>query len=147
MRNVVRGYAISMLVLAPLFSSVTGCGAGQVDPETVAQAQQAYDAGVRAFESQDFPAAITQLTEAIETPGLLPDLIVQAYLTRARCRAETGDFPAALADLAAAEEGAGDLDQLHVVRGIVLRKQGDESAARAEFEKAKQVNPGVQLPR
>ena len=140
-------HALAMLAFASLLITVTGCGAGPVAPGKIAHAQEAYDTGVQAFESEDFPTAISRLTEAIETPGLLPDLIVQAYLTRARCHAETGDFPAALADLAVAEEGAGDLDQLHVVRGIVLRKQGDASAARTEFEKARQINPRVQLPR
>jgi Tfp pilus assembly protein PilF len=90
---------------------------------------------------------LTDLTAAIETPGLPPDLLVDAHLKRARCRAEAGNFDDALGDIDLAESAAGEMDQVHLTRGIVFRLQGNQTAAQREFQQAKQINPKLQLPR
>ncbi len=123
-----------------------GCDGQTVAPATALKAQSAYDAGLEAFTGGNYGNALTDFNTAIESPGLTPDLLVDALLKRAQCHAEAGAFDAALADISQAEIGATELDQLHFVRGSVLNKKGDAQAAQAEFEKARQINPGLNIP-
>jgi tetratricopeptide (TPR) repeat protein len=139
-------YSVWAFAAALAVLTVSGCGGGRVAPSSAADAQLAYDLGVKAAEGGSFSDAIPQLTKALETPGLPPDLVVDALLKRARCRAEGGDFQAAFADVHQAEQGATELDKVHLTRGIIFQKQGDQKAARAEFQKARQINPQLRTP-
>jgi len=124
---------------------VSGCVRDAVAPANAADAQTAYDAGLAALARDSHAEALEQFTTAIETTGLPPDLLLDAMLKRALCRAEVGEYEAALGDLQTAEAAATDLDQVHLVRGMILDQKGEKQAARAEFQKARQINPRLQI--
>lgn len=140
------GLLVTAVAAALVGLATAGCGGSTVAPNSAADAQLAYDRGSEAFKTGSYTEALPQLTTALETPGLPPDLIVDALLKRAQCRAEGGDFEAALADVSQAEQGATELDKVHLARGVVLKKQGREQAAREEFQKAHKINPQLRAP-
>ncbi len=136
-----------LVVVAAVSLCCTSCSNQQTPPQSVADAQTAFDQAVQAFEGGQYAEALNGFNTALETPGLAPDLAASALLKRAVCLADSGNFDAALRDLHEAEQGPCPTDQVHVARGLVLRKQGQTAAAQAEFQQAKKLNPHVELPR
>lgn len=128
-------------------SAIVGCGGNGVPAENAATAQQSYDQGLEAFEAGRLADARPLFDASLTSGGLPVDLIVDAYLKRAMCAADAQDFAAAEADIAAAEQGAMEIDQVHVARGFLLMKKGDQAGADAEFAAAKKLNPKVVLPK
>ncbi len=136
------------LMLACLAASVTlvGCSGGKVDGVEIASAQQAYDAGLEAFQAERYAEAKESFDQALTGGGLDADHFVSATLKRAICLADAGDLAAAEADLQTAEQGATDMAQVHVTRGFIKAKQGDEAGANAEFREAEKLDPKIVLP-
>lgn len=123
-----------------------GCGGGAIPEGSAASAQHAFDLGNDQFMQQKYAEAEAAFTKSLETPGLNPDLLIEALLTRARARVELGSLDAAMEDVVAAEQGATEPEQVCVVKGLILRKKGRESEAKAEFARARKLNPRVVIP-
>ncbi|XZE54152.1 hypothetical protein SH139x_000101 [Planctomycetaceae bacterium SH139] len=138
-----------LLTLTCLAASVSlgGCSGGKVDGVEIASAQEAYDAGLAAFQAERYAEAKEKFDQALTGGGLDADHFVSATLKRAICLADAGDFAAAEADLREAEQGATDMAQVHVTRGFIKAKQGDEAGASAEFREAKKLDPKIELPK
>lgn len=139
----------SLLALICLTAGVTlaGCSGGKVDGVEIASAQEAYDAGLEAFKAERYAEAKEHFDQALTGGGLDADHFVSATLKRAICLADAGDLAAAEADLQTAEQGATDMAQVHVTRGFIKAKQGDEAGASAEFREAKKLDPKIELPK
>lgn len=140
------GCGLPLVMLVGLVT-LGGCAGGGVSAESAASAQQSYDQALEAFEAGRLADARPLFDASLTLGGLPVDLVVDAYLKRAMCAAEAQDFEAAEADIATAEQGAMEMDQVHVARGFLLKKQGDQAGADAEFAAAKKLNPKVVLPK
>lgn len=140
-----RAPLLAMIML--LGCQFVGCGQGTVVEEQQAlDAQAAYDAGLSAFADGNLGQARSHFDAALTGSGLSVDCLVDAQLKRSMCAAADGDFDTAQADLDEAAQGVMDEPQLHVARGFLLAKQGKQAEAEAEFSKAKQINPRVEIP-
>lgn len=131
-----------MLLVLP----IAGCGGSGAPASLVAGSENALAAGAESLQNGDFAAAEKELTAAIERGGLQPDLLEQALLDRARARIGLQDFDGAKSDLDELEKGAAAMDQLWLVRGELLQKQGDEAGAKNAFQQARKINPKVAIP-
>lgn len=147
--NSIRAWLTEGALLVTLAGMMTlsGCTGGGVSAESAASAQQSYDQALEAFEAGRLADARPLFDASLTLGGLPVDLVVDAYLKRSMCAAEAQDFAAAEADIATAEQGAMEMDQVHVARGFLLKKQGDQAGADAEFAAAKKLNPKVVLPK
>ena len=140
-------FALLLVFTATGLIATSGCGAAAVEGETIASAQQSYDSASEAFAAGDYATARTALDQALaNASGLNPDILVDALLKRSICLSVAGELDAAAADIAQAEQGATDMAQVHVARGVLLSKQGDEAGAKSEFASAKKADPKVVIP-
>lgn len=128
--------------------AAVGCGGSAVEEETIASAQLSYDQAADAFGAGNYTQARTSLDQALEnSAGLNPDVYVDALLKRSICLSAAGEFEAAAADISEAERGATDLAQVHIARGIMFSKQGDDAKAKQEFADAKKLDPKAGIPK
>lgn len=132
--------ARTLLVLLFILS---GCSA-QIDAEKLANSEASYHDGIKLYESKNFSDAEKSLTVAIDGGGLNVDLRTEALLKRVICRAELNQFDAAHQDLDELATAA-PLDEWHVARAFVFRKQGEEGKSQAEMEQAIAINPEIEL--
>ena len=133
-------YPLLFGIFCLLAGLIVGCG----EPETanLKDANAEYESAVKAMESENFDAAITHLTAAIEAGGLNPDQYGDSLLRRAECHGRSGDFAAAHTDLDNAEMGA-DLDRVYATRSFVFSKEGKNKESSAAMAKAKKENRSV----
>ncbi len=82
-------------------------------------------------------AAITAFDRAI---ALAPRSSA-AWLNRALAHADVGESTEALSDIAKAARLAPESARIHYAYGRLLRSSGNERRARAEFERAAQIDP------
>ncbi|KAM4704130.1 tetratricopeptide repeat protein 36-like isoform 2-T2 [Rhinophrynus dorsalis] len=115
----------------------TNCD-GRFPPDLLEQVQALERHGVEAAESGDAGTAIERFSEAI---SLLPER-ASAYNNRAQALRLQGDVTGALLDLNLAVELSGGKGvagrQALVQRGLILRLQGEDEAARKDMERAAQ---------
>lgn len=146
-RNTTAKHRLTLSMMILVGCGFLGCGQGSVVEEQQAlDAQAAYDAGLAAFAEGNLAQARSHFDGALTGSGLPVDCLVDAQLKRSMCAAANGDFEAAQSDLDEAAQGVMDEAQLHVARGFLLAKQGKQTEADAEFSKAKQINPRVEIP-
>lgn len=127
---------------------LTGCGGPVVDGETIASAQQSYDDAAAAFDEENYAQARTSFDQALDnSAGLNPDIYVDALLKRSICLSVSGEFEAAAADISEAEQGATDMAQVHLARGVMFGKQGDDAKAKSEFASAKKLDSKISVPK
>ncbi|KAM4704129.1 forkhead box protein N5-like isoform 1-T1 [Rhinophrynus dorsalis] len=111
---------------------------GRFPPDLLEQVQALERHGVEAAESGDAGTAIERFSEAI---SLLPER-ASAYNNRAQALRLQGDVTGALLDLNLAVELSGGKGvagrQALVQRGLILRLQGEDEAARKDMERAAQ---------
>ncbi len=132
-----------MRLVQPVLIVVCTLGCGKSEKQLASHrrsAQQAFDAGVVAFENRDFAVAEQELTSALEFGGLYGDLVDTARATRAVSVAAQGNFEAAHAFLNEMEQSTLEKDILYAARSYVLYKQGKKKAAKAAWSKARRVN-------
>jgi tetratricopeptide (TPR) repeat protein len=129
---------------ATLFA--TGCGSSQVAESKVATSEQSVTDSITAFSAGDFAKAEQAASQAIDGGGLPVDLFVKALMVRAASRGIAGQFDTALADLDQAAQGAGEMDQVHGLRSLILSAKGEAKTAAEELAKAKQFNKTLKLP-
>lgn len=137
----------SMIVLLAIYGIGTvGCSR-TVPAAKVMNAQAEMDSGLKAMESKMFADAIPHFTAAIDSTLLDGEMLGEAWLSRARCYAETGQFELAEGDLAACEQSpvAGSAQEM-IVRGILYRKQGKASESDEAFSKARELEPEIVIP-
>lgn len=102
--------------------------------------------GEVALKSGDFAKADKVFTIALSRGTLLPDLVEKAKVGRARARIGQGNFTGAKADLDSLAQGAAAMDQVWVVRGEMLLKEGDKAGAKNAYVEAKNLNPSIVIP-
>lgn len=107
----------------------------------------AYDKAVESESHGSIVEALNSIDIAITTGGLNPDLLAQAYLLRARCRSQNGDLVGAEEDIGLAELGTPNPSQLHWTKAIYSDAKGEKQEAKAEFSKARKLDPSLKLPR
>jgi len=119
-----------------------GCGSGTSPSiiETRRSAQQAYDEGLKAFASKDFPTAEQRFTEALEAGGLYPDLYDTARANQVVAMAAQGKVEAALIALAKLEDNAEQKDLVFAAHSYLLKKQGKTKEARVAWARARRIN-------
>ncbi len=125
---------------------MAGCSR-TLPPDKVMSAQAAMDLGLKAIESKSFADAIPHFTLAIDSKMLDGEMLGEAWLSRARCYAETGQFELAEGDLAQCEQSpvAGSAQEM-LVRGILYRKQGKPTESDEAFAKARELEPEIVIP-
>lgn len=131
--------AVAGMLLSP------GCG-GSLPAKKVIAAEAAVEAGLEALGSEDFTKAEEQFTIGLSGGLTRPDLVESALLGRARSRIALEKFDEAEADLEELSEGAGDLDQVWVVRAELALKAGDKDAAKLAYLEAKKFNRRLTIP-
>lgn len=128
------------------FLIASGCQSSSAKPTEIARSESAYEQGANAFKSGNYSLACDEFTKAIDAPGLNPDLLIDALLKRSRCLSELREFDNAEIDVDRAEKAASEMDKVFLARSFLLKKQGDSAGARAEFEKARQIDPQAVQP-
>ena len=133
------------LQLLLLFSALSGCNSAEERGADVRRASYAsYEEGLAALEAKQYAAAEEKFSAAIAEGGLNFDILCDAHIKRAVCRAAAGRFDEALAELQEVEDHGGDLGAVESARSYIFRKQGNEARARAAWARARQLNPLVQ---
>lgn len=123
-----------------------GCSGGSMDQNTIQSGEVGLQEAIKMVESNQCSQALPILEKSISEGGLNADLLSLALVQRARCHIEAGNTEAAAQDLDRAEQGAAPQDQFHLVKGLLLRKQGKAQEATAEFSKAKKLSPKIKIP-
>ncbi|HBE72072.1 MAG TPA: hypothetical protein DDW52_28375 [Planctomycetaceae bacterium] len=123
-----------------------GCSSQDVDSNQIANAQQGYDDASELVESGSYAEALPILDQVLADPGLDPDQAATALLMRAVCYAESGDTAAAEADIQEAEMGGPPDGWLNFAKAAVAEKNGDASAAKKLYSKARRLNPALKKP-
>ena len=111
-----------------------------------ASAESLVEQGIAAAEKGDWETAIDFLTAGLESGRLAVDFVSQALVARARCQAALGKLDLASADLDEAEPGIEDVSELHAARGDLWLTRGDLKNAKAEYERARKLNPRIAIP-
>lgn len=138
---------VTSLLLAIVLLPLLGCGAGAASASSVAETEGSYEAGLQAFQTGDFAAAETQLTAAVSSGSLQPDLAEAALRLRARTRTALGKTAEAEADLAELKSGAAEMDQYWLACAELELKKGNTAAAKDAIKQARSVNAKVALPK
>lgn len=138
---------VTSLLLATVLLPLLGCGAGAASASSVAETEGSYEAGLQAFQTGDFATAETQLTAAVSSGSLQPDLAEAALRLRARTRTALGKTAEAEADLAELKSGAAEMDQYWLACAELELKKGNTAAAKDAVKQARSVNAKVALPK
>lgn len=133
--------------LAALAAALSSPGCGRSLPANrIVVAEAAVEEGLNALSSGDYTKAEGQFTIGLSGGLTRPDLVEQALLGRARSRIALKKFDEAQADLDELSEGAGDLDQVWVVRAEFALQSGDKDAAKLAYLEAKKINRRLTIP-
>lgn len=125
---------------------LAGCSAGSIDQSVIQSGEVGLQEAIKLVEDKHCDQALPILDKCINDGGLNADLLSMALVQRARCYVEAGNTDAAAQDLDRAEQGAAPLDQFHLAKGLLLKKQGNTAEANAEFAKAKKISPKLKIP-
>ena len=136
-----RTDATLMLLIAVAIIGCSYPGEKQEDSRRVAA--EAYDAGLVAFASKDYPNAETLFAKAVDSGGLNPDLLVDASIKRSVCWSAGGKSTEAMTELEKIESWGASPDAIYAARSYVLAKQGKVAESRAALAKARQFNRTV----
>lgn len=123
------------------------CGCGSQPSAAFRRSQtQALESAVSAYEEGDAATAEQLVTQALTETALNADQVESAYLLRAKARIEIEDYEGAQEDLDLVEQYATNPEELLVVKGQLLAKQGDQAGAELAFRNAKKLNSNVTIP-
>jgi tetratricopeptide (TPR) repeat protein len=125
-----------------LFVSLIGCGGSSASVNRES-ATKAYRAGLAAFEQQNYQATLENLTIAIGSGYLNPDLSIDALAKHAVANAALGNFDSANVDLERMKN-APDQSLFWAAKAFVLTKRGDTAEAAAALQQAKRLNPNLE---
>ncbi len=123
-----------------------GCSQGNVDQSVVQAGETGLQEAINLVENNQCSQALPTLNKCIEQGGLNADLLSMAFVQRARCHIDAGNTEAAAQDLERAEQGSAPAEQICLVKGLLLKKQGKTKEAAAEFSKAKKLSPKIKIP-
>lgn len=135
---------LSLISGLPL--SVAGCSGGSASQDDVASTESAYESGLKCFEQGDFSGAETQLTTAVASGTLQPDLTESALRTLARARIAQGKLTEAEETLKQLQAGAMEQDQFLLVTAELELKKGNRDAAKRAVQQARAVNSKLAIP-
>jgi hypothetical protein len=135
-----------LTALACVSLVVAGCS-DSMSGDEIALASSSFDKALELEQSGSHGEALVEVEKAITGGGLTPDQLGEAYLLRARAKANTGDVPGAEADLATSEQGSPDLAIFHWTRSVILDKQGKASEAKSAMALARKNDPTNRLPK
>ena len=125
--------------------SLPGCSSAEDRGADERRASYAsYQEALAAFQAKRYDAAEAIFTAAIDGGGLNFDILCEAHIKRAVCRAAAGQFDEALAELQEVEDHGGDLAAVEAARSFVFRRQRNEAGARAAWVKARRLNPNIE---
>lgn len=117
-----------------------------MDKSVIQSGEVGLQEATKLVESNQYAQALPLLEKCISDGGLNADLLSMALIQRARCYIDAGNTDAAGQDLEHAEQGAAPPEQLHLAKGLLLRKKGKSQEAAAEFAKAKKISPKIKIP-
>jgi len=138
---------LPVLLLCSCLLVPAGCGQGAASASSVAETEGSYETGLQAFQAGDFAAAESQLTAAITSGSLQPDLAEAALRLRARARTALGKTAEAEADLTELKQGAAEMDQYWLACAELELKKGNTAAAKDAVKQARSANSKVSLPK
>ena len=144
-----RGRLPAGLAATLLAGVIFGCVSGP--PEIPVSVNLATAEWLEQLERQvvagDYAAAV-QTAEKLETEGWVPAEQLNRYLQfRTLAQIGAGQYAQAEATLDELERGIDDPAELHVLRGRLAAAQGNQTLAKGEYAKARQLNPRVEIPR
>lgn len=123
-----------------------GCGKQGIAPESIADSQEAFDAGRDKVDSGDYSGALALLSRAVDAPGLDPDQLCSALLYRSICFSQTGDLNRAASDIEEAEMGGPSEALLIYAKAIMLENKGEYAAATKLFSAARRLDASLKKP-
>lgn len=135
---------LSLISGLPL--SFTGCSGSPASQDDVAATESAYESGLKCFEQSDFSGAEKQLTAAVASGTLQPDLTESALRTLARARIAQGKLAEAEETLKQLQAGAMEQDQFLLVTAELELKKGNRDAAKRAVQQARAVNSKLTIP-
>jgi uncharacterized protein HemY len=134
-------------VIASIAWGMSGCSSSTGPSALAIDTDAAVTRGQEAIESEDWEAAETELTAAIDAGVLSGDKYEETVFARARARLENDNLEGAEEDLSQLEEGAAAMDQVLALKAHLLLKQGDELLAKKVLAKARKINRNVITPK
>lgn len=129
-----------------LMTTAVICGCGGADATSISSSESLLDAGLKAFQEKDYAAAETHLAGAIANGHLQPDLGENALRSLAVARIRLGKLTEAETDLVSLSKGAAEMDLYWVACAELELKKGNQEAAENAAERAREINPDVELP-
>lgn len=135
---------LSLLALLCLPLMLAGCS-DSMSGDVIASSSSSFEQALELEKSGSHSEALAEVEKSITDGGLSPDQLAEAYLLRARAKANTGDLPGAEADLAASEQGSPDLAFFHWTRSVILEKQGKAAEAKSAMALARKNDPTKRL--
>ena len=126
--------------------TIAGCGLSSGPSAQALDASVAASNGFAAIEQEDWVAAESELTTAIDANVLSGDQYEEAMLGRARARLQNDKLDAAEEDLRLLEEGAAAMDRVLSLKAELQLKRGDATLAKKTFQLARKINRNVAAP-
>ena len=123
---------------------LTGCG-GVNDGGRISFSEATVENGLKAFEEGAWEKAELELSTAIDSGGLQPDMAEAAIRSLAVSRVHLGKLAEAEADLQKLEQGAMEMDLFWIASAELALKKGDSAAAKKAIAEARKVNRSVKL--
>ncbi len=137
---------ISLMLAAPVFGILlSGCSLSS-DGDRISSSESTFESGLSAFESGDWEKSEQDLSAAINSGGLHPDLAEAAIRTLAISRIRLGRLDEAEVELQALLQQAADPDLCWLAIAELQLKKGDSVAAKKAVAEARKFNPALKLP-
>jgi len=130
-----------LLLLAGIILLAEGCARPNLTPHRAA-VESSYADAIHAMKDNRFHDAMPYLDRVVSNAAVSPDMLADALIRRAVCRADAGDTAAALRDLEQAAPEAPP-DVLWIARSFVLDKAGRTAESSAALQMAKGINPQI----
>ena len=147
MDSVSRSSVMGWLVLAlSLVCSVPGCGERALPPSTIQEREKAFEDAQSKLAIKDYVGAKAAAMLSMQSGGLSVDQAAEAGMILIESAIQTGDLATAETEIKAAEAYAMDIVKLHLLQGLLAKKQGNDAAAQEAFAKARSLDPSAPIP-
>jgi len=142
-----RSSVLGSLVLGSLLvCSLPGCGEKALPPSSIQEREKAFEDAQTKLAIKDYAGAKAAAMLSMQSGGLSVDQAAEAGMILIESAIQTGDLATAETELKAAELYAMDMVKLHLLQGLLAKKQGNEAAAQEAFAKARSLDPSAPIP-
>ncbi len=144
-RKVFRWASLGVLATLILIG-ISGCGPKAIPAADIAKQSQTFEEAAARLASKDYSGAKESAAAALQGGALSADQAAEAILILIEASIETRDWETAENNIAQAEISSTDMGRVYVLKGLLARKQGDETKAQEAFQQAKAHDPNVVIP-